>query len=92
MEVDDGGRWNIVGDTSKRKNWPRFTIKHLENLSMYIFRTIKENRDIIDNHNCLTSQKANISFCSPNDVLITHNILSFMLLSTMFHLSTSIHH
>ena len=36
MDVDDGGRWKIVDNTSKRNNWSRFTINHLEKRYMYI--------------------------------------------------------
>ena len=41
MEVDDGRRINIVDNTCNWNTWSRFTKKHLENLYIYIFHTIK---------------------------------------------------
>ena len=35
MDVDDGGRWNIVDNISKRNSWSHFTLKYLENLDVY---------------------------------------------------------
>ena len=49
MDVDDGGRGNIVDSTSERNNWSRFAIKQLENLYIYIYfpqlRHHKGNKD-----------------------------------------------
>ena len=36
MEVDDGGRWNIVDNTYNGNAWSRFTNKLSENLYIYI--------------------------------------------------------
>ena len=41
MEVDSGGKWNIVDNTCNGNTWSPFTNKHWENLSIYIFRTIQ---------------------------------------------------
>ena len=41
MEVDDNGRENMVGNTCNGNAWPCFTNEHPENLSLYIYRTIK---------------------------------------------------
>ena len=32
MDVDDGGRWNIVDNTYNENAWSRFKNKHSENL------------------------------------------------------------
>ena len=37
IEVDDGGRWNIVDNTYNDNAWSRFTNKHSENLYIHIY-------------------------------------------------------
>ena len=36
MEIDNGGMWNIVGNTYNENAWSLFTNKHSENLYVYI--------------------------------------------------------
>ena len=68
IDLDDDGRWNIMGNTYNGNSWSRFANKHLENLYIYtyIFRTIKASSEKYwSPYTCLYS---------PDDALIVRNI------------------
>ena len=58
MEVDDGGRWNIIDNTYQRDTWlhiTEYTIRHKETSllvqpGLYIIYTIRESIYIYNNN------------------------------------------